>query len=104
MTTQTSHAEKLSHAAPTMPSLATYIITWVCLMVLLALTVFAAFFNLGTWNIVIALLIATAKALLVLFFFMHLRYERHITWIFAGAAFVWLAIMILLTMNDYLTR
>jgi cytochrome c oxidase subunit 4 len=91
-------------ATQNIPSVSKYVIVWICLMVLLVLTVFAARFDLGTWSIVIALLIATAKGVLVLLYFMHLRFEKHITWIFAGAAILWLGIMIVLTMNDYVTR
>jgi len=91
-------------APQTIPSVSKYVIVWACLMALLVLTVVAAFFDLGTWSVVVALLIATAKALLVLLYFMHLRFEKHVTWIFAGAALLWLGIMIVLTMNDYVTR
>lgn len=53
------------------------------LLVLTVVTVLVApsvtGFNLGGWNIVIAMLIATVKATLVLMFFMHLKYEDKIT-------------------------
>lgn len=53
------------------------------LLVLTILTVAVApsvtGFNLGAWNIVIAMVIATVKATLVLMFFMHLKYESKIT-------------------------
>jgi cytochrome c oxidase subunit 4 len=48
--------------------------------------------------------IAVVKALLVLLYFMHLRYGSHLNWIFAGASFFWLAILLSLTVGDYLTR
>ncbi len=86
------------------PSILTYLIVWACLMFLLALTVFFAFFNLGDWSVVIALAIAGLKALLVLIFFMHLGYGQRQAWFFAMAGFLWLAIMIVLTLADYITR
>ena len=52
----------------------------------------------------IAIAIALLKMLLILLFFMHVRYSNRLTWIFAGAGFVWLAILIGLTLNDYRTR
>jgi cytochrome c oxidase subunit 4 len=48
--------------------------------------------------------IAVAKAALIVSFFMHLRYGQRLTWVFAGAGFFWLAIMLALTMGDYATR
>jgi cytochrome c oxidase subunit 4 len=86
------------------PSILTYLIVWACLMLLLALTVFCAFFNLGDWSVVIALVIAGLKAFLVLYFFMHLGYGQKQAWFFALAGFLWLSIMIVLTLADYLTR
>jgi cytochrome c oxidase subunit 4 len=86
------------------PSVMTYLIVWACLMGLLILTVIAALFNLGAWSTVIALVIAGLKALLVLTFFMHLKYGGRQAWFFAFAGFLWLAVMIVLTLADYITR
>jgi cytochrome c oxidase subunit 4 len=81
-----------------------YLLVWAGLMLLLFLTWALAEFNLGPANTLAAMLIAVTKMLLVMLFFMHVRYNSRLTWIFAGAGFVWFLIMILLTMNDYLTR
>jgi cytochrome c oxidase subunit 4 len=78
--------------------------TWAALLVLLGLTWTAARFDLGVGNTIIAVSISGAKMLLVLLFFMQVRYSPRLIWIFAGAGFVWLLIMISLTMSDYLTR
>ena len=56
-------------------SRAFYLALGIGLLVLTAVTVFAAFVNLGPFNPVIALLIATIKATLVILFFMHVKYE-----------------------------
>jgi cytochrome c oxidase subunit 4 len=53
----------------------TYIITWVTLAILALASLAAAQYHVGELNIVIALTIATVKAVLILYFFMHLRYE-----------------------------
>jgi cytochrome c oxidase subunit IV len=74
------------------------------LMLLLIVTVVVAEFDLGTFNLPIALTIATAKAALILLFFMHVRDSKPLIWLFAGAGFFWLAILITLTLSDYLTR
>jgi hypothetical protein len=41
---------------------------------------------------------------LVILFFMHVRYSSRLTWLFVLAGFIWLAIMVDLTLSDYLTR
>jgi cytochrome c oxidase subunit 4 len=73
---------------------------WVGLMILTATTVAIAEVNLGEWNIVLAMAVASCKAALVIFFFMHLKYEN---WVIKGmvlTAFVILAIAIGLTFVD----
>ena len=55
-------------------------------------------------GIIVALTIAMAKALLVVLFFMHVRYSSWLTWVFVGAGVAWLGHMLILTMSDYLTR
>lgn len=77
---------------------------YIALLVLLALTVGAAFVPLGTFNIVVALTIAIAKACMVIWVFMHVRDGGKLVWIFATAAFVWLGILLVLTFADYLSR
>jgi cytochrome c oxidase subunit IV len=74
------------------------------LIALTLLTVGVAFIDLGGLNIVVNLAIAVCKALLVMLFFMHLRYSTHLTWVVAAAGVIWLGHFILFTMSDYLTR
>ena len=81
-----------------------YFAVFLALMVLTALTVFVATIDMGWANDVVAMAIAVTKALLVLWFFMHLRYSTRATVLTAVAGFFWLAILIFLTLNDYLTR
>jgi cytochrome c oxidase subunit IV len=81
-----------------------YYRVFVTLLALTLLTVGVAYVDLGPLNIAFALGIAICKALLVMLFFMHLRYSSHLTWIFAGAGVIWLGHMLLFTMIDYLTR
>ncbi len=81
-----------------------YFVVYALLMVLLALTVGAATQDFQAWNFPIAMLIATVKAGLILVIFMHLRESSALTWLFASAALVWLAIMLGLSLNDYLFR
>lgn len=81
-----------------------YVLIWAALMLLLLLTWGIAQFNLGPFNVVAALTIAVTKMVLVILFFMHVRYSPRRTWVFVAAGFVWLLIMIDLTLGDYLTR
>jgi cytochrome c oxidase subunit 4 len=81
-----------------------YFIIFGALMVLTAATVVVANFDLGKWNVIVALTIAVFKATLVVLYFMHVRYSSRLTWIFVCAGFFWLAIMVALTLSDYMTR
>ena len=82
------------------------------LMVLTYLTYWVAFQDVDTqvWGVhialnpVIALAIATTKALLVILFFMHVRYSTKLTMITVAAGFFWLLILITLSLTDYLSR
>ena len=64
------------------------------LFALTALTVGASTLNLGALNVWLALVIATAKASLVLLFFMHLKYEAMVLKLSFLATFGFLAIII----------
>ena len=84
--------------------LKTYFTIFGALMGGTALTVFVAFQDLGPLNTVVALTIAEIQSLLVVLWFMHVRYSSRLTWIFAAAGFLWLLLMIGLTMADFDTR
>jgi cytochrome c oxidase subunit 4 len=70
------------------------------LIVLTLLTVRVSYYDFGSANIIIALLIATVKASLVAAFFMHLRHDKLFNTISFLSAFLFLAIFILLTYDD----
>ena len=67
-------------------------------------TYIAAWFDLGEWNLVIALLIAAGKAALIVLYFMHARYSDGLTRIAIGAGLLWFGILFVLTMSDYVSR
>jgi cytochrome c oxidase subunit IV len=81
-----------------------YLVVFLVLLALTALTVLIASVDLGPLNTPVALLIAVGKATLVVLFFMHLKDAPGILWLAAGAGFFWLGILILLTMSDVATR
>lgn len=75
------------------------------LLILTATTVGAAFVNLGAFNPVVALLIATIKATLVVLFFMHVKgASEKLTGAVVVSGFFFLAILLSLSLADYLTR
>ena len=76
----------------------------VALLILTATTCAVSYIDWGKMNSVVAVVIAFAKASLVVLFFMHLRYSRHIITIVLVGAMYWLGILIALTVGDYLTR
>jgi cytochrome c oxidase subunit 4 len=81
-----------------------YFLIFALLMVLTVLTVVVAYFDFGVLNDVVALTIATSKALLVVLFFMHVKYSSRLTALTALSGVVFLVILIGFTLNDYLTR
>ena len=86
------------------PSRRPYFLVFGALMVLTALTYGVALLDLGPLNDVVALGIAVTKAVLVILIFMHVRHSTRMTKLTVVAGFCWLAIMLALTLSDYLTR
>lgn len=85
-------------------SLRTNYTVFAVLMALLVATVGASFLPMGSFHLPVAMTIAVIKAALILTYFMHLRYSSRLTWAFATAAFLWLIVLIVFTVNDYASR
>jgi cytochrome c oxidase subunit IV len=90
-----------------------YLAVFAALLVLTFATVAASTVNLGDpevagvvipVNMVVALAIACVKALLVVLFFMHVKYSGRLVQLVVASAFVWLSLLVVLTLSDYLTR
>jgi cytochrome c oxidase subunit IV len=82
-----------------------YIGIWAALMCLTVLTASIAFVDLGPLNTVVALVIATFKALLVVLVFMHVKYtSEKLTKMVIVAALFWLMLLLFLSLADYSTR
>jgi cytochrome c oxidase subunit 4 len=73
-------------------------------MVLLFLTIAVAFVDLGVLGVPVAMTIATVKAILILLYFMHVKFSDKLVWIFSTAAFFWLVFLLLLVLGDYASR
>ena len=81
-----------------------YYLIFLALMVGTGLTVLVAKFDLGPLNNIVMLSVACTKALLVILFFMHVRWSSRLTWVIAGSGFFWLLILFSITMADYMSR
>lgn len=74
------------------------------LLILLAVSVAAAWLPWGNWGAVVALSIAVAKATLIAVYFMHLHEEHTLTRVFAVSGVIWLLLLFTFLLSDYLTR
>jgi len=81
-----------------------YLAIGLALYILTVVTVMVSFVRLGGWNVVVALAIAALKASLVALFFMHLLYDRKIMLVIFITAVIFLAIFVVFTMFDTVTR
>lgn len=86
------------------PSVGTYVLVFMTLLVLAALTTGIAYLDLGPFNTVIALAIAVVKMCLVGLIFMHLWYSPGLNRIVVLAGFFWLALLVSFTLADVLSR
>ena len=91
-----------------------YITILLALLVGTAVTVWASYVDLGEWHIlpgitlfwnpVIALAIAATKMILVVLFFMHVKYSTKLTKLTVGAGIFTFIILVGMTLSDYMTR
>jgi len=88
------------HVSP----LSTYITIFSALMVLSAITVGAAFVNLGSLNPIVAMLIAGIKATLVILYFMHVKFSSRLVKITVVLSLFFVAILFAETLMDYATK
>jgi cytochrome c oxidase subunit 4 len=77
---------------------------FLALMALTAVTIIVAYINLGPWNKVVALGIASFKATLVVLYFMHVKYASRMTKLIVVTGFFFLFILFAETMVDYGSR
>jgi len=99
-----SHEAHGSHHIVPIP---VYLAIFISLLALTGLTVWVAFLPLGSASFLhtpLALGIATAKALLVVLWFMHVKYSVRLTWVFIASGILWLAFLIFITLGDYVGR
>ncbi len=82
-----------------------YVTIWIILMVLTVVTAGVAYIDLGPLNTVVALIIASFKAILVVLFFMHVKYTSdRLTKMVVVSVVFWLMLLLVLSLMDYGTR
>jgi len=93
------------HISEHVSSTGSSVAIWLALLAGTGITVAAAFIDLGPFNTIVALTVATIKATLVVLFFMHVKYTHEkLTGLVIASAGFWLFILLALSMADYTTR
>jgi cytochrome c oxidase subunit IV len=93
-----------SHATGHVSPVSLYITIFATLMVLTGATIGAAFFNLGSFNFAVAMVIAVFKASLVVWFFMHVKYQSHLTKLTLATGLFFLALLLGMMLIDYMSK
>ena len=93
-----------THHAEHIVSPKVYMVIFGVLMFFTALTVAASYAELGPFNTVVALAIACIKAVLVILFFMHVKYSSRLTKLTVAAGFFTFLVLITMSMTDYISR
>lgn len=91
---ETPHVTPVSH----------YLWVLAALLTLLALSAGSALLKLGSFNSVINLSISVLKTLLVMAVFMHETGARNLTRLTSALGFIWLGMLLALSLFDFLTR
>ena len=81
-----------------------YVTVWLVLVTLTGITVGVSYLDMRNAAIMLAVMIASVKALLVMLYFMHVRYDKPIVAYMVAVAAVVYAIFFGLTMSDYWYR
>lgn len=99
-TQEEHHADSMHHITP----VPIYVGIFLLLMVLTAITVAVAYVDLAAWSTPIAIVIAIVKATAVVLIFMHVKYSPRVIGMIVVGSVVFLVILFLITLSDYLTR
>lgn len=96
----TAHREGYDFAHPF--PVAGLLAVFIALTILTIITVAQASFDLGNWDVVLTMVIATIKAALVMAFFMHLAFDKPLNLVIFLSSFVFVALFIIFTLSDAL--
>ena len=81
-----------------------YSMVFAALLLGTGLTVVAAYFDMGVLNPIVALAIACSKAVIVILFFMHVKYQSRLIKMTVASGFFTFAVLIVMTLSDYISR
>jgi cytochrome c oxidase subunit 4 len=81
-----------------------YAFVYIALIVGTIVTVFAADLDMGVFNPIVALGIACTKAVIVILFFMHVKYQSRLVKLTVSAGFFTFLVLITMTLTDYMSR
>jgi cytochrome c oxidase subunit IV len=105
---ESTHSEQLNleptHHEHHIVTPKTYGVIFAALLFFTALTVGASYLELYVFNAVVALAIACIKAVLVILFFMHIKYSSRLTKLTVAAGFFTFFVLLTMTMTDYISR
>jgi cytochrome c oxidase subunit 4 len=82
----------------------TYAIVFGTLLLCTLLTVLAAQVEMGVFNAIVALAIACFKGVIVILFFMHVKYQSHLIKMTVAAGFVTFLVLVMMSLSDYISR
>ena len=95
-----SHNDEKPHIIP----YKTFLLVLLALLAFTFISIGVTSYNLGPLTVLIALLLATFKTILVLTYFMHLKYDVKMFGILVAAVLALIAVVIFITFLDYLFR
>ena len=81
-----------------------YGFVYISLLIGTLLTVLAADQNFGIFNPIIALAIASTKMVIVILFFMHVKYQSNLIKMTVACGFFTFIVLITMTLSDYMSR
>jgi len=99
-----SNVTNPEHGEHHIVSPAQYAIVFATLLIGTGITVAAVYFNMGPLNPIIALGIACTKAVIVILFFMHVKYQSNLIKMTVAAGFFTFIVLIVMTLLDYISR
>jgi cytochrome c oxidase subunit 4 len=99
-TVMSDHAEHEHHIVS--PKI--YVAIFLSLLCLTGLTVAASYVEMYSFNVVVALAIAVVKAMLVVLFFMHVKYSPKLTKLTVFSGLFMFLVLIFMTLADYISR
>jgi len=86
------------------PTKKSFVLVWLALVIMHFMILGSAYLDLKWFNTPFVVVLALVQMVLVLLYFMEVRYSARLVWIFAAAGFFWLSFQWALTMSDYLAR